>query len=511
MVEYTYCLFRGKRMYIDLLNNLAIAAAFLFLAGKFYENGKFDFASSIKIKIIAGLATGALGTLLMASTIIGPNNVIIDLRHLSILIAAVYSGPVAAMIGTIIIAIMRLIIYGISTASLFAAGNILLIGLFCAFIAARKMPVAYKHLLMNLFSLIMISIFFYLLVPDFLETNQILAYYWPTSILAGAFIYAVSEYIKKSIENNRLMSYFKAVAENSNDLISTHKRDGNFIYVSPSVISLLGYTPEELIGKSPYSLIHPESFNDVEKAHEASKRRETNTVVYKMKRKDGQYIWVESTAKTMSHIDNKPTEIVVISRNITYRKTIEEDLMRKNALLEKLSYMDGLTQIHNRRFFDINLEKEWNRSARHAASISIILFDIDHFKAYNDTYGHQQGDECLKLIAKTAEAILKRPGDFISRYGGEEFAVILPDTDLDGAMMVAEKIRSSIEGLKIPNIHSSVLPIVTVSAGVQTAVPAPGSDCFRFIEEADKALYLVKNNGRNHVRHLQQETAEAQK
>ena len=494
-------------MYIDLLNNLAIAAAFLFLAGKFYENGKFDFSSSTRIKIIAGLASGALGTVLMASTIIGPNQVIIDLRHLSILIVAIYSGPVAALIGTSIIATMRLIIYGISTASLFAAANVLVIGLFCAFLGTRKIQAASKHLFMNLFSLLMTTIFFYLLLPDIQETKHILAYYWPTSIFAGAFIYAISEYIKKSNENNRLMSYFKAVAENTNDMISTHKREGSFIYVSPSVISLLGYKPEELIGTSPYAIIHPDSFSDVEQAHDESRKKRENTVVYKMRRKDGQYIWVESTAKTMSHIDNNPTEIVVISRNITYRKTIEEDLMRKNALLEKLSYMDGLTQIHNRRYFDINLEKEWNRSARHGASISIILFDIDHFKAYNDTYGHQQGDECLKLVAKTAEAALKRPGDFISRYGGEEFAAVLPDTDLEGAMLVAGKIRSSIEALKIPNVHSSVIPLVTVSGGVQTAIPAPGSDWPRFIEEADQALYHAKNNGRNHVCHFRQGAA----
>ncbi|KZL89028.1 phytochrome-like protein cph2 [Clostridium magnum DSM 2767] len=131
--------------------------------------------------------------------------------------------------------------------------------------------------------------------------------------------------------------------------------------------------------------------------------------------------------------------------------------------------------------------------------ISLIMADIDFFKNYNDNYGHLKGDECLIKVAKAMASSIKRPLDFVARYGGEEFAVILPETDEDGAMVIAETIRKDIEALRITHEHSSVSPYVILSLGIKTIVPKVNYSINEFIEDADKALYNSKLNGRNQV------------
>lgn len=169
--------------------------------------------------------------------------------------------------------------------------------------------------------------------------------------------------------------------------------------------------------------------------------------------------------------------------------------------LESLSHCDGLTGISNRRCFDKALEREWNAAFRDQRNISLILFDIDYFKKYNDTYGHLAGDDCLCQIVTAVSEIIKRPRDTFARYGGEEFAVILPDTDLIGASCCAEKIRSAIMNLNISHSSSDVSPCVTTSLGTSTIMPNfEVSTPQQLIKEADLALYQAKNEGRNRVR-----------
>lgn len=188
------------------------------------------------------------------------------------------------------------------------------------------------------------------------------------------------------------------------------------------------------------------------------------------------------------------------------RKAHEEELLEvtrqleeANQNLRRLSFLDGLTGIANRRHFDEILLNEWNRAVRDAMPLSLVILDIDFFKNYNDTYGHQTGDDCLKLVAGSLSGLLKRPGDLAARYGGEEFAAILPNTDMQGAAAIAEMLRSGIEALQIPHSSSSVSAHVTVSAGVASTVPVRTDSPGNLLAAADKALYQAKQSGRNRV------------
>jgi diguanylate cyclase (GGDEF)-like protein len=173
-----------------------------------------------------------------------------------------------------------------------------------------------------------------------------------------------------------------------------------------------------------------------------------------------------------------------------------EDL---NRALARLSSLDGLTGLLNRRAFDETLAIEWRRAYRSETPVSLILADIDSFKAFNDTYGHQGGDDCLRWVARTLTASFARAGDFVARYGGEEFVVLLPGTGIAQAKTLAERVRADVEALGILHEGSSAAGIVTLSAGVATLVPREGSSPAALVSEADRALYEAKGRGRNTV------------
>jgi diguanylate cyclase (GGDEF)-like protein len=176
---------------------------------------------------------------------------------------------------------------------------------------------------------------------------------------------------------------------------------------------------------------------------------------------------------------------------------LKAQLEEKNHRLELLTLEDSLTSIGNRRCFDQILECEWSRGIRTGHKLSLIMIDIDFFKPYNDTYGHQEGDFCLKRVTSALKSTLMRQSDIITRYGGEEFVAVLPDTDLDGAAQVGERMLKSVENLQIPHCQSSVSPYVTVSLGISSAVPSFGASPDFLVKYADQALYYSKEQGRN--------------
>ena len=188
-----------------------------------------------------------------------------------------------------------------------------------------------------------------------------------------------------------------------------------------------------------------------------------------------------------------------IVRDITDRKKTEAALEESNRKLEALSITDALTGIANRRRFDEVLAQEYSRHARSGETLSLILLDIDHFKAFNDTYGHVQGDECLHQIARIIADSVPRPSDLVARYGGEEFACILPETDIYGAVSLAEKIRLNILTRAIPHKGSLVADHITVSLGVATCPCCSGGSGTEVIGKADEQLYRAKALGRNRV------------
>jgi diguanylate cyclase (GGDEF)-like protein len=170
-----------------------------------------------------------------------------------------------------------------------------------------------------------------------------------------------------------------------------------------------------------------------------------------------------------------------------------------NQQLEKISYLDGLTEIPNRRSFDAVIEKEFGRACLYQHSIAVILLDIDYFKAYNDHYGHQMGDYCLQKVAKTINNMAQRKTDMAARYGGEEFVLLLPDTIAVDVERIAAMTLKAIADLNIPHEKSKVSSLITISAGISVCVPSIDTTIKELIHHADQALYEAKSQGRSRI------------
>ena len=177
------------------------------------------------------------------------------------------------------------------------------------------------------------------------------------------------------------------------------------------------------------------------------------------------------------------------------------ELKRQRDLLNRLSSLDGLTGIANLRFFDKFLAQEWGRTVRSEEEISLAMIDVDHFKNFNDHYGHIQGDDCLKAISRALAEALPRATDLVARFGGEEFACVLSNTGSEGALTVAEKLRSTVLTLGIPHSRSETCEVVTISIGVASAKPTKDELTPQdLLRTADRQLYLAKNAGRNQIK-----------
>ncbi|MBD2101915.1 PleD family two-component system response regulator [Leptolyngbya sp. FACHB-261] len=184
-------------------------------------------------------------------------------------------------------------------------------------------------------------------------------------------------------------------------------------------------------------------------------------------------------------------------RRLLRQSQLHQQLQAANHELQRMVTSDGLTGVANRRYFDEILEREWQRLAREQQPLSLVLADVDFFKNYNDTYGHQAGDHCLKEVARAIAQAVKRPADLVARYGGEEFAIVLPNTEAQGAVHVAEEIRKAVQSLQLKHKASKVNEFVTLSLGVTGLLPQPNSSPELLILAADQGLYQAKAEGRN--------------
>ena len=179
---------------------------------------------------------------------------------------------------------------------------------------------------------------------------------------------------------------------------------------------------------------------------------------------------------------------------------LNEELQSHKEILARMSYVDGLTSIANRRRFDEFMEAEWKRNLREELPLAVILLDLDYFKQFNDNYGHSAGDKCLIQVAQALSDSVKRPGDLVARFGGEEFIALLPGTGFSGGMQVAAEIQENIHNLAIPHEYSNIAQIVTVSIGLAVMIPEAKSTPQKLIHEADKQLYTAKHAGRNQIK-----------
>jgi diguanylate cyclase (GGDEF)-like protein/PAS domain S-box-containing protein len=288
---------------------------------------------------------------------------------------------------------------------------------------------------------------------------------------------------------------FRLLAENSADVIVLLGPDLIRRYVSPACRQLLGYEPEELIGHTTDDIIYPDDRASWEAGVGpiSADYEGDGQATYRVFRKDGTIIWFEVNRRALGG----GTGFVQIAREVTERKEAEEQLATANRQLEEMANHDALTGLSNRRHFDAMLASELRRARRNRAHVSLVMIDVDHFKRFNDRYGHQAGDHCLAEIGRALAAVPGRPGDFAARYGGEEMALVLPSTPAAGALVIAERARQAVRALAIPHENNEG-GIVTISLGVATtsgATDTPES----LIEAADRALYSAKEGGRDRV------------
>lgn len=296
--------------------------------------------------------------------------------------------------------------------------------------------------------------------------------------------------------------YLRTIMETAVEAIITTDEKGVIEMANAAVMEVFGYKANDLIGKNINLLMAP---ND-RAGHNAAVRQYVSSSAPKLMgrkltshgmRADGTEFPIE-VAISEALIGGRRI-FTGVMRDISAERAMVQSLKEKNQELEFLSSHDALTGLYNRRMADQQLAKEWGRAFRSKSELAILIIDVDYFKAYNDTYGHQQGDECLRQLADTMHAQLRRPPDFLARYGGEEFIAILPETSLEGACQVAEHMRSAVEEKALPHDHSRTGNQVTISIGVASMCPGPDNRFEMAVSYADTALYQAKQKGRNQV------------
>lgn len=269
---------------------------------------------------------------------------------------------------------------------------------------------------------------------------------------------------------------------------------GDIVECNPQILAMLGYRQADVVGRNIFTLFHPDDLERLPPQIEKLRSGEVLFIERRLRTASGVYLLCEQSGKKINE-----DLIILLYRDITERKIAERALERANQALDRLAHFDGLTRIANRRKFDQALDTEWLRMKREGKQLGFILTDIDYFKQFNDIYGHQAGDDCLRNVASALSAVVHRPADLVARYGGEEFVVLLPDTDYQGCRRIAEKMRVKIEKLAIRHEGSKAQSVVTMSFGV-AAVSPDGLDPHEvLVGAADKALYLAKEGGRNRV------------
>ncbi|MBV9736105.1 MAG: diguanylate cyclase [Acidisphaera sp.] len=321
-----------------------------------------------------------------------------------------------------------------------------------------------------------------------------------SALLIALLIGALGHYLARQIgERQRAEALFRLIAEHSTDAIICVGADEVRRYASPAFFAITGWRAEETLGKRWRDYVHPDDRATVDDSLDEL-RRGVGMVVctYRYMRKDGSSVWVEGRFQPVRQGSGAGTEFIGNIRDISRRKEIEEKLAAVNAELQALSLTDPLTGLANRRRFDETVAGEWNRAMREVLPISLLMIDVDRFKAYNDQYGHQKGDECLRAIAAAIEGAVLRAGDLPARYGGEEFAVVLPSTSAAAGEQIAERVRAAVAALRIPHMRAPS-GRASVSVGLATLMPDRGAQPAELVEAADAALYRAKQNGRNRV------------
>ena len=274
-----------------------------------------------------------------------------------------------------------------------------------------------------------------------------------------------------------------------------------FTYIGPQIEALLGWSPASW-----------QSVNDwADRIHEEDRQKTVDFCVaqsqqgadheadYRAITRQGEYVWIRDVVHVVRRPDGSVDSLVGFMFDITARKQAEEKILQLQRELEILSYRDSLTGVANRRMFDTVYPVQWAKARDTGHPLSLVIVDIDYFKQYNDHYGHVQGDECLRRVAQVLDTAASHPGHLCARLGGEEFVLLLPATDAEGARIKAERCRKLLAQEEIPHARSGAGRLVTVSLGVGTIVPGPGDDPGVFLDRIDRRLYQAKSAGRDRM------------
>lgn len=341
-----------------------------------------------------------------------------------------------------------------------------------------------------------ITVVLYHMVLSYIEVNFALFIY---TIIIVLLSYILLESVLLKGDKSQFesaLTLYNGIFHHSMDFIYTTDTRGNLTSINRAFSHFLNRSAKELIGSSAEKFIPQEDrdkFGVFNKILERRINRFDSKIVTEDK-SSTVYICetpILTNGKLLGH--------QILATDITERIKMEEELKEANRQLEILVDMDGLTQIANRRFFDKQLNHEVKRYLRSGKTLSLLFLDLDYYKNYNDFYGHQMGDDVLKMVASTINTTLHRTSDIAARYGGEEFAIILPDTEIDGAEVVAKRLINAVAKLNIPHKRSEVSDTLTISIGISSTIEGEDRDSITttLLERADKGLYRAKELGRD--------------
>ena len=274
-----------------------------------------------------------------------------------------------------------------------------------------------------------------------------------------------------------------------------------FAYIGPQIEPLLGWSQASWQTANDWAMrIHPDDRDHVVNfCISQSQAGVDHEADYRALTKDNGYVWMRDVVHVVRNGQGEVEALIGFMFDISERKKTEEKLLALQKELEALSFKDGLTGIANRRQLDASLEREWESARGSRAPLSLLLLDVDYFKQFNDLYGHIEGDKCLVDIAQTLSLAAVGGRDVVARFGGEEFVILLPETDALGAKKVAERCQRLIEKRAITHAESPHGQRVTVSIGVGTVLPDHGMSTTVFMQAVDRQMYAAKQNGRNRI------------